>query len=143
MARFVLTRRTPLPAELCWERVTDWPGHGRRVPFTRVAAVRGTGQRVDDRILARTGVGMLGFDDPMDLVEWVAPAAGRDGVCRLEKRGRVVRGWAVLTVRRVGPGSEVRWEEEISVPGLPRLVDPLLASAGRAVFGRVLADLVP
>ncbi|MFJ9692627.1 SRPBCC family protein [Kitasatospora sp. NPDC101183] len=144
MARFVLTRRSPLPAEACWQRLTDWPRHGDRVPFTRVRVVGAGGGRVGDTVLARTRFGPLVLDDPMELVELTAPAAGHDGVCRLVKRGRVVRGWAVLTVREPGPGrgTEVIWAEEISVAHLPRAADPLLALSGRAVFGRVLAHLL-
>ncbi|GAA1938689.1 SRPBCC family protein [Kitasatospora viridis] len=144
MARFVLTRRSPLPADTCWNRLTDWPRHGDRIPFTEVRVARGTGRQAGDLVLARTGVGRWAFDDPMEIVESVPPAPGRDGVCRLEKRGRVVRGWAVLTVRQLpsGGGSEVVWTEDISVAGLPGVVDPLLAGSGRVVFGRALAHLL-
>jgi hypothetical protein len=143
VAHFVLTRRSPRSAEDCWERLTDWPRHGDLVPFTRVRADRGSGLRAGDRILARTRVGPVGFDDPMEIVEFVPPAPGRPGRCRLEKRGRVVRGWAELTVRACVPGgSEARWAETNSIAGQPRAVDPLVASAGRAVFGKVLAHLL-
>ncbi|MBD0690733.1 hypothetical protein BG452_32220 [Streptomyces sp. CBMA123] len=137
MARFVLTRRTPLPPADCWARLTAWPRHGDRVPFTRVTVVRGTGRQQGDVILARTALGPLRFDDPMELIELAAPTR-----CRLAKRGRVVRGGAELTVRPVGAGSAVVWAEELRITGLPRLFDPLLASAGRLVFGRVLDHLL-
>ncbi|MFE9429115.1 SRPBCC family protein [Kitasatospora sp. NPDC006697] len=144
MARFVLTRRSPLTAEACWARLTDWPRHGDRVPFTQVRVARGSGRRSGDAILARTRVGPVAFDDPMEIVHLQAPAPGRDGLCRLQKHGRVVRGWAVLTVRAIPEqgGTEVTWTEEISIAGLPRAVDPLVAVSGRAVFGRVLAHLL-
>ncbi|PYC78708.1 Immediate-early protein 2 [Streptomyces tateyamensis] len=144
MARFVLTRRSPLTAEACWDRLTDWPRHGDRVPFTTVRADHGSGRQVGDTILARTRVGPLAFDDPMEIVDLVAPGPGRDGSCRLEKRGRVVRGWAELTVRRLHPegGTEVTWTEQISIACFPRAVDPVVACSGRAVFGRVLSHLL-
>ncbi|MFJ8622241.1 SRPBCC family protein [Kitasatospora sp. NPDC093550] len=142
MARFVLTRRSPLPPADCWERLTSWPRHGERVPFTRVTVARGTGRAVGDVVLARTTVGPLHFDDPMEIVELIAPAPGRDGRCRLVKRGRPVRGGAVLLVRAVAGGSEAVWAEELRIAGLPRFADPLLAAAGRLVFGRVLARLL-
>ncbi|MFI9366585.1 SRPBCC family protein [Kitasatospora sp. NPDC053057] len=137
MARFVLTRRSTLPPADCWARLTAWPRHGDRVPFTRVSVARGTGHRPGDVILARTALGPLRFDDPMELVELAEPAH-----CRLAKRGRVVRGDAELRVRAVGAGSEVVWAEELRITGLPRLFDPAVALAGRLVFGRVLDHLL-
>ncbi|WP_033353351.1 hypothetical protein [Kitasatospora aureofaciens] len=148
MARFVLTRLSPLPPADCWARLTAWPRHGDRVPFTRVSVLRGTGRRPGDVILARTALGPLRFDDPMELVELVAPTH-----CLLAKRGRVVRGGAELRIRAVGAGSavgagtvgagsEVIWAEELRITGLPRLFDPAVALAGRLVFGRVLDHLL-
>ncbi|WP_030231879.1 hypothetical protein [Streptomyces sp. NRRL S-350] len=142
MARFVLTRRSQLPPARCWERLTDWPRHGERVPFTRVGVARGTGREVGDVVLARTAFGPLRFDDPMEVVEFVAPGPGRDGLCRLAKRGRPVRGGAVLRVRAVGGGCEAVWAEELLITGLPRFADPVVASVGRLVFGRVLDRLL-
>ncbi|MFE3875971.1 SRPBCC family protein [Kitasatospora sp. NPDC059146] len=137
MARFVLTRRSPLPPAECWARLTAWHRHGDRVPFTRVSVVRGGGQQVGDVVLARTTLGPLRLDDPMELVELAAPER-----CRLAKRGRVVRGGAELRVRAVGAGSEAVWAEELRITGLPRLFDPAVALAGRLVFGRVLDHLL-
>ncbi|MFJ7906746.1 SRPBCC family protein [Kitasatospora sp. NPDC096204] len=152
MARFVLTRRTPLPPAESWERLTAWPRHGDRVPFTRVSVVRGSGREVGDVVLARTALGPLRFDDPMEIAELVVPGsgpapgsgpvAGQDGLCRLVKRGRPVRGWAELRVRAVGGGSAAVWTEELTVAGLPGLLDPVLARAGRVVFGRILDHLL-
>ncbi|MEV7939580.1 SRPBCC family protein [Kitasatospora sp. NPDC088264] len=151
MACFVLTRRSPLPPAVCWERLTAWPRHGDRVPFTRVTVVRGGGGQAGDAILARTVIGPFRFDDPMEIVGLAAPAPGRDGLCRLEKRGRLVLGWAELRVRAPGQdtgqtgetgGSEVTWTEELRVARLPAALDPLVARAGRLVFGRVLDQLL-
>ncbi|MFD8702831.1 SRPBCC family protein [Kitasatospora sp. NPDC059648] len=137
MARFVLTRRSPLPPAECWARLTAWPRHGDRVPFTRVSVARGTGRRPGDVVLARTALGPLRFDDPMELVEVAEPAH-----CQLVKRGRVVRGGAELRVRAAGSGSEVVWAEELRIAGLPRLLDPAVGFVGRLVFGRVLDHLL-
>ncbi|MEU9076951.1 SRPBCC family protein [Kitasatospora sp. NPDC048538] len=145
MAHFVLTRRSPLPPDACWGRVTAWRAHGDRVPFTRVTVVRGTGRRPGDVIQARTRIAGFLVDDPMEIAAFTAPAPGRNGLCRLEKLGRPVRGWAELRVRALdgpGGGSEVVWEEEIEVTILPRFLDPLVALGGRLVFGRVLGMLL-
>ncbi|WP_328806403.1 hypothetical protein [Streptacidiphilus fuscans] len=90
----------------------------------------------------------MGFDDPMEIAELRAPEPGPDaegsGFCRLVKRGRLVRGWAELSVTSVRGTSqtEVRWEEEIRVAGVPGFADPVVAVVGRVVFGRALDHLL-
>jgi hypothetical protein len=141
MAVFLLTRATRLAPDACWERLTDWPRHGAGVPFTTVSASVGTGRAVGDVVLARTAVGRLGFDDPMEIVAFTAPHAGRDGLCRLEKRGRLVRGWAELrVVARADDeeSSDAVWVEDIRIRGLPAAFDPVTARVARFVFGRAL-----
>ncbi|WP_042378253.1 hypothetical protein [Streptacidiphilus melanogenes] len=145
MATFLLRRTAPLTADECFERLTDWSRHGDRVPFTRVSATRGSGRAAGDVILARTVVGPFGFDDPMEIVRFDPPGAGRAGLCRLEKRGRVVRGWAEFRVRPATADdgrAEALWVEEIRVRGLPAAFDPVVAGVARLVFGRVLAALL-
>lgn len=130
MALIEIVRDVPMPADAAWRRVTDWARHGDAIPFTTVEErVRG--------FTARTGWGRLGFDDPMDIVEWWPPTS-----CRIEKRGRVVRGWAEIEVTPRGSASTVRWTEEISLRGLPRALDPVVAAAGRRMFARVLTHLL-
>ncbi|MFF8386573.1 SRPBCC family protein [Streptomyces kanasensis] len=143
MSVFRLRRRTGLSAAEAWRRVTDWPAHGADVPLTRVVVLTPGPPGVGTRFSARTGVGRLGFDDPMRVVRWEPPGADRPrGVCRLEKYGRVVRGWAEITVTADGPGARVEWVEELRVFGVPRGCDPLLSWAGRRVFGRELDRLL-
>lgn len=142
MATVLLTRTTRLTPESCWDRLTDWPRHGDRVPFTKVSAVVGSGRAVGDVVLARTAVGPVGFDDPMEITAFSAPSAGRDGLCRLEKRGRIVRGWAELRVGRRDGGAEAAWAEELRISGLPTALDPVTARVARLVFGRALDGLL-
>ncbi|MEK9517988.1 SRPBCC family protein [Streptomyces sp. NPDC087908] len=133
---------SPAPAEV-WRRLTDWPAHGRQVPLTRTRVLTPGPNRTGTRFTARTGIGRLSFDDPMEVVRWEPPTAGRPGVCRLEKSGRVVRGWALVEVT-AGPhgGSRVVWTEELTVRGVPRAFDPVLGWAGRALFGRAVDGLL-
>ncbi|MDH2388900.1 SRPBCC family protein [Streptomyces sp. HNM0663] len=155
MTVFRLTRATTLSAEKAWRRVTDWRAHAARVPLTSVTGVvsggaaagpPSSGQRAvfteGTVFTVRTGVGRVGVDDPMEVVCWTPPAAGRPGRCRLVKRGNVVKGWAEIEVlpTRAGPdaGCVVVWTEELSLRPLPRLLDPLVARVGRVVFGRAL-----
>ncbi|MBD0710376.1 MULTISPECIES: SRPBCC family protein [unclassified Streptomyces] len=143
MSRFRVERVVPVAPEEAWRRLTRWPAHARRVPLTRTRMLTPGPNGVGTRFTARTGIGRLRFDDPMEVVRWEPPAVGGSGVCRLEKSGRSVRGWAVIEVSAApGGGSRVVWTEELSVRGLPRAFDPVLGRAGRWLFGRVVDGLL-
>ncbi|WOX25950.1 SRPBCC family protein [Streptomyces solicathayae] len=143
MTLFRIERATALAPGEAWRRLTDWPAHGERVPFTRTRVLTPGGTGVGTRFTARTGIGRAGFDDPMEVVRWEPPKAGSPGVCRLEKHGRTVLGWAVIEVREApGGGSRVVWTEDLRLRGLPRAADPLLNAAGRMLFGRAMDALL-
>ncbi len=147
VAHFRIQRRTPLPVGETWRRLTDWPRHGAHVPLSGVTVRPAGPTRVGTVIVVRTGVGRAGFDDPMEVVRWDPPAddasAGdTPGVCRLEKRGSVVLGWAEIEVRPRDGGSEVVWREEVRLRGLPRLFDSPTVWSGRLLFGRVVDALL-
>lgn len=130
MALFEIVREVSLTPDESWRRLTDWEQHGRFVPLTRIT-------RTDDGFVARTGLGPLGFDDPMEIVEWQEPA-----FCRLEKRGRRVTGWAELCVERYGDGSRITWREDIRVRGVPRALDGLTRVTSTRLFSRVIDGLL-
>ncbi|MFE5732059.1 SRPBCC family protein [Streptomyces sp. NPDC056528] len=143
MSAFRVERTVPSAPEEVWRRLTDWPAHGRQVPLTRTRVLTPGPNGVGTRFTARTGIGRLSFDDPMEVVRWEPPSAGRPGACRLEKHGRVVRGWALIEVAEApGGGCRVVWTEELTVRGVPRAFDPVLARAGRVVFGRAVDALL-
>ncbi|GAA0655847.1 SRPBCC family protein [Streptomyces thermocarboxydovorans] len=143
MAEFQLQRTVPLPLDEAWRRLTRWHRHGEAVSLTRVTVTTPPPTGEGTRIVARTGLGPLAFDDPMEVTLWQPPDGDVPGRCRLEKRGRVVRGWAELEVRP-GPGGRARvvWREQIRVRGVPGVLDPVLARAGRQVFGRTVNRLL-
>lgn len=130
MAGFEVVREVPLAPHDAFARLTDWERHGEVVPLTRISPT-GTG------FVARTAVGPLGFDDVMDVVTWEPPT-----FCRIEKRGRVVTGWAELSVEPTGAGARVVWREEAHWLGVPRFAAGLEEAAGRALFGRVVDHLL-
>ncbi|WP_328563450.1 SRPBCC family protein [Streptomyces coelicoflavus] len=143
MATFSLERTAPLIPDEAWRRLTRWERHGDTVPLTRVAAGPPGPTRRGTVVVARTGAGPLAFDDAMELTVWQPPREGAPGRCRLEKRGRVVRGWAEIEVRPwPGGGARVVWREELDVRLLPSLCDGLLDRSGRYVFGRTLDHLL-
>ncbi|KOG32469.1 SRPBCC family protein [Streptomyces resistomycificus] len=143
MATFFLERTVPLPREEAWRRITDWPRHGDAVPLTRIIVSTPQPTHQGTVVVARSGVGPLTFDDPMEVTLWRPPTQDLPGLCRLDKRGRLVTGWAELEVHP-GPGGRTRvlWREELRVRLLPRLFDPLLAASARYVFGRAVNALL-
>ena len=129
MEPFEIAREVPLSQQEAFSRLTDWLRHGDVVPLTTI-------RLTDTGFVARSGLGRFGFDDPMDVVEWDPPR-----FCRLEKRGRVVRGWAEISVWPTASGSKVVWREVAHVTGVPRMLAGLERATGAAVFRRLLNEL--
>ncbi|MFE6484035.1 SRPBCC family protein [Streptomyces sp. NPDC057757] len=143
MALVLLERVSPSPVDLSWRRLTEWRRHADVVPLTRVTVTTAPPTRVGTVFVARSGVGPVAFDDPMEVVVWRPPQDGGPGLCRLVKRGSFVRGWAEIEVRpEGGGGSRVVWREEIRVRWVPGVLDPVLARAGRSMFGRAVEGLL-
>lgn len=141
MARVVASVEVAAPAPVVWNRVVDWPAHGRWVPLTRVRVLTSRPGGVGARFVGRTGLGPLGFDDPMEVVEWTVPSTDRPGVCDVVKQGRVVLGRARFEVAPTSSGTTtVRWTEDIELAPV-RLTRPfgrLVALGGRLLFSRAL-----
>jgi hypothetical protein len=128
-----------------WRRLTAWERHAEVVPLTRVGLVTRPPTREGTVFVARSGVGPMAFDDPMEVVVWRPPQGGDSGMCRLVKRGTFVTGWAEIEVHPVpdaGGGSRVVWREESGVRVLPRMVDPVLRWAAQWMFGRAVDRLL-
>jgi len=130
VALFEIVREVPLSAEESWQRLTNWEQHAHHVPLTRIV-------RTDQGFIARTGIGRLAFDDPMEIVTWREPS-----FCRLEKRGRAVTGWAEVHVESTTIGSRVTWREDLHVRGLPRVLDGVTRAVSTRVFARVVDRLL-
>ena len=118
------------PAE-AWRRLTDWAGHADWVPMTRV--------EVDpadpDAFVAFSGPGPLALEDRMRAGE--RSFDGSTGSCRVDKLGPVLVGEAEFAVRpgETAGSTVVGWREDVLVPHLPRVFVPLVAAAGRFLFG--------
>lgn len=127
-----------------------WERHGDAVPLTTVRLLPGPSDGEGTRFVARTSLGPVAFDDVMEVVTWQPPrAAGKrseqleapaEGFCRIEKRGRVITGWAEIIVRaEPGGGSTLLWRELAEVPRAGRIGNAPGRLVGRLLFGR-LAD---
>ena len=144
MVHFEVYLDTPHPARDAWDRVLDLRRHDRLIPFTRITEgmVPAAALRPGSVFVAHTGVGPIGFDDRMVVTELTAPADGSDGLARIQKQGRVVRGSIELRVSPTPEGSRVTWNQEISVWGVPRALGWLEARASRAAYGMALRTLL-
>ena len=135
------TRRSPGDA---WNRVLDLRLHDLLIPFTRItsgkvpAAELGSGSA----FAARTGLGPLGFDDPMVVEELVRPSGGSAGLARIRKHGKVIRGSIELRITPQPGGSRVKWNQEITAWGIPRALGWMTARVSRAAYGMALRRLL-
>ncbi len=139
VARITIERETALQTAEAWRRLTDWQRHGDFIPFTVVTR---SGEGVGSSFTARTSLGPLGFDDAMQITDWRPPDGGSAGHCRIEKRGRVVTGWAELTVAPTPAGSRVRWVEDASIRHTGKVLDMPSRLASQRIFGRLVDRLL-
>jgi hypothetical protein len=134
---FELVKVVPVPPDVVWQRLTDWPRHAEWIPATRVAV----DPEHPDRFVAWTGFGPASLEDRMQADELHFEAGhGRGHVTKL---GPVLGGEAVFSVAPgLAPGSTVvHWREDITVPFLPRILAPVAGFVGRATFGLALRRL--
>ncbi|AMT71545.1 SRPBCC family protein [Mycobacteroides immunogenum] len=142
MALLRIERRSALPADAAFTRITDWPRHSEHIPLTTVVVTSEPPAGVGTTFVGRTRLGRIGFEDPMTVTRWEPPRDGRPGRCRLQKTGTLVLGWAEIEVHAEGAGSRVIWTEDVSVRGVPRIFDPLAKAGGQWMFGRALTGLL-
>jgi hypothetical protein len=96
------------PAERVWKVLVDWQSHGQWVPLTRAEGGAAKGESVE----AWTGVGPVGFLDPMEISEWEPPTR-----VSLRHTGRLIRGETRFDLLDL-PGGRCRvtWWEVIDLP---------------------------
>ncbi len=103
------------PADEVWRYVTDWPRQEEWIPATRVENV-GAADTLGGRFRAWTGLGRVGFWDPMTITAWERDPAG-GGRCEVLHTGRVVKGEGEFTVVALDAGrSRFVWAELLVVP---------------------------
>ena len=103
------------PADAVWEYVTDWPRQQEWVPGTRVERVDHA-SGLGGRFRAWTGVGRIGFWDPMTITAWYRDDDG-GGRCEVLHLGAVVKGEGEFVVQATGAGSSrFVWAETVVVP---------------------------
>jgi len=103
------------PAASVWDYVTDWPRQAEWVPHTRVENVD-EAAGLGGRFRAWTGVGPIGFWDPMTITAWERTPDG-GGRCEVLHLGAVVKGEGEFTVLAVDDHtSRFVWAEVVVIP---------------------------
>ncbi len=126
--------------EQVWRTALDWSRQHEWIWATRVRGGQGTGAEV----IGWTGIGPVGFTDPMVITDWDPPRR-----CVVTHTGRVVRGTGIFEVAPRGSRSEFRWTEHLELPVPPAvgrlagMVIAPLAEWGLRSSLRRLARLLP
>jgi uncharacterized protein YndB with AHSA1/START domain len=140
MGTFTIERVVAAPPSRVWDVVTDWAGYARWMPLTSMRldqAPVGVGWS----FAGLTGVGRLRFSDAMRITGWAPPAEAGAGSFRLVKVGRLLAGWAEVSVRPADGGqTRLLWRENIVIRPtlLGRLLAPVTDRFNRALFARVV-----
>jgi hypothetical protein len=94
-----------------WAYVTDWAKHEEWIPLTRTETIGGDARGVGGKFKAWSGIGPMGFWDPMTVTSWQEHEDG-SGHCAVVHTGRIVKGDAEITVDAVSTSrSTLRWVE--------------------------------
>ncbi len=138
----VVRRTVDAPVTRVWQTVTDFAAYGRWIPLTRMRTDQGP-PRVGWGFGGFTGLGPVGFLDPMLLTVWEPPDDdGSHARFCVRKTGYVLTGWAEVTLepRDAGTRTQLTWSEEI-VPR-PVQVGRLLARVSDPVTARLFGHAV-
>jgi carbon monoxide dehydrogenase subunit G len=108
-AQLEVTSRVLVPAEAerVWQVAMDWSRQREWMWGTQVRGGTGIGAEV----VARTGIGPVGFADTMVITEWDPPRR-----CVVRHTGRIVRGLGIFEVTGSGQQTEFRWTERLQLP---------------------------
>jgi uncharacterized protein YndB with AHSA1/START domain len=140
MSTLQLTRETSATPAVVWDVLTDFASYGRWMPMTRMRVDPGP-PHLGWAFAGVSGPGRLAFSDSMLVSGWTPPTDEGPGRFRVVKTGRLLGGWAEVTVTALGPGgTRVDWVEEVVVRPLPfkAAFAPLLDRVSVWLYGRAL-----
>jgi hypothetical protein len=144
MARFRIVIDSELPPEEAWNRLLNLHAHDDVIPLTRIEQGAATAPELSDghHFVAYTGAGPAGFHDPMTWTRIEPPSAGRPGLARVVKQGRVVGGEVTLTVGPGPRGSRIEWDQRWLLPWAPEVASLLTAPGAKLGYRYVLGRLL-
>jgi uncharacterized protein YndB with AHSA1/START domain len=139
-----LTRETSAATEGAWAVLTDFAGYGRWMPMTSMRVDPGP-VRLGWGFAGLSGWGPLTFSDSMLVSAWVPPVDGGPARFRVVKTGRLLGGWAEVSLTpREGGGTRVDWVEEVVLRPLPfpAAFAPALDRVSRWLYGRAIDGML-
>lgn len=140
MAKFTIRTKSDLSAEKAFAQLLDLDIHTRSIPLT---VVHHEGEpRVGQEFNARTSIGRFGFDDVMRIEKLVKPTLTEPGVVQIVKTGKVVGGTVHWTITPVGSGSQILWEQDLTIAHIPKFFDPIVAFIGRMAYRQGLKKIL-
>lgn len=112
MAELTLTVEVAAEPAVVFVAMTDWEHQDDWMLGTTVRATHAGGQGVGGRFEARTGLGPIGFLDPMEITAWDPPWR-----CDVRHLGRLVRGTGSFRVEQLAAHrSRFVWSEQLDLP---------------------------
>jgi carbon monoxide dehydrogenase subunit G len=93
--------------ERVWQLAMDWQRQQDWMLGTRVRGGEGVGAEV----VARTGIGPVGFEDTMVITQWDPPYS-----CVVRHTGRTVRGLGLFEVTAAEGVTQFSWTERLQLP---------------------------
>lgn len=143
MAAFVVELTAAADPDEIFSRLLDLRQHDRLVPLTRVTpALPAKDIRVGLRFVARSGVGPVGFHDPMMVQQLVRKGAHEPITVLIAKQGRVIQGLIEIEIIPTGAGSRLRWRQSVRLPWLPRSLQRGAARVLQLAYRRLLVRLL-
>jgi hypothetical protein len=132
--RFEVRTSFDAPPRRVWDEMIAWERHGAWIPATRIEVPAGDATAVGAEFTAFTGYGPATLVDRMRIRRCEWEAAANRGDCEVDKLGPVLCGRARFTVGPEGRGCVVTWLEDVTVPYLPAVAAPLVATISAAGF---------
>ena len=95
-----------------FKKVVDWESQGDWMLGTKVSRTKNNGQGLGGEIVAWTGIWKFGFNDPMDITQWIEPK-----IVDVKHLGKVVKGTGSMVVEKIDEkNSKFIWSETIELP---------------------------
>jgi hypothetical protein len=129
------------PVDAVWDYATNWQKHGEWMPLTTVETLDGDSRHVGGRLRAWSGIGPLGFTDPMTVTSWERDPDG-GGRTKLVHTGRVVRGDAeVVVVPVTASRTKLVWIENLQLGRVSRIGFVVAKPVIELVLAKALSHL--
>lgn len=107
-----LTQRVNASQEKVFAEIVNWPSQSAWMLGTKVWVTKNDGVGVGGEFAAFTGIGKLGFIDPMQITKWNPPQ--EVSVVHL---GKFVRGTGEMKVEKISENeSDFIWSESLELP---------------------------